>query len=70
MDQPSNVERDAMPARPGRSSGGMASACVCGALVALPALTEAAVSIGSCATGDTGDFRWLTPAVRWLARLP
>ncbi len=47
-----------------------ATECVCEALSALPALTEAAVSIGSCATGDTGDFRWITQSAEsWLARL-
>lgn len=47
-----------------------ATECVCEALSALPALTEAAVSIGRCATGDTGDFGWITQSAEsWLARL-
>ena len=74
MNQSMVVELTAPPVRAGRSTRGMpalARECVCGALSALPALTEAAVSIGRCATGDTADFQWLAPTVRaWLARLP
>ena len=40
------------------------------ALTAVPLLAEAAVSIGCCATGDSGDFRWVSRhAAPWLARL-
>jgi hypothetical protein len=74
MNQPSTVERTAPPVGADRAVRGMpalARECVCGALTALPALTEAAVSIGRCATGDASDFRWLAPTMRsWLARLP
>ena len=39
-------------------------------LPVVPVLTEAAVSIGSVATGDCGNFGWLTaPAGVWLSRL-
>ena len=39
-------------------------------LPVVPVLTEAAVSVGSVATGDSADFGWLTgPAGVFLARL-
>ena len=74
MNQSMMVEQTAPPVRADRSTRGMpalARECVCGALSALPALTEAAVSIGRCATRDTADFQWLAPnRAGRVARLP
>jgi hypothetical protein len=48
----------------------LAATVVSRALLAVPALTEAAVSIGSIATGDSADFGWLTaPTGALLERL-